>query len=288
MHLTSILSNAAPDMIAAARSSVVQVKAGGRGIGTGVIWRSAPSSASAVTEIVTNAHVVARTKQISVVTADSVEHEAAVVSTNGRLDLALLRIESGNHTPAAVSDSAALRVGEWVYAIGNPWGQVGVVTRGVISMIGSMEMRDGRRAQYLRSDVELAPGNSGGPLLNAAGEVVGINAMIMGGDQSVAIPSGVVIEWIAGQPDRPVRLGISVQPVRLPSREPALMVMTVDAQGPAAQSLMVGDVLLGVGDEDVRDADALQVALARSVREHGRARLRILRGGARREIGVAL
>lgn len=274
-------------MIAAVRRSVVQVKAGGRGIGTGVIWRSA-AAPTASTEIVTNAHVVARTKQIRVVTADDVEHDATVVTTNEKLDLALLRIRSGDHTPAAVADSTALRVGEWVYAIGNPWGQVGVVTRGVISAIGSMEMRDGRRAAYLRSDVELAPGNSGGPLLNAAGEVVGINAMIMGGDQSVAIPSSVVIEWIAGQPDRPVRLGIGVQPVRLPSREPALMVVNVDAQGPAANSLMVGDVLLGVGDEDVRDADALQGALARSARKHGQARLRILRGGAPREIGVAL
>lgn len=284
MSLTNILSNAAPDMIASVRSSVVQVKAGGRGIGTGVIWRSS----AVATEVVTNAHVVARAKQIRVVTAEDAEHDATIVSTNERLDLALLRIGSGSHVPVAVADSSALRVGEMVYAIGNPWGQVGVVTRGIISAIGSMEMRDGRRAAYLRSDVELAPGNSGGPLLNAAGEVVGINAMIMGGDQSVAIPSSVVIEWIAGQPDRPVRLGIGVQPIQLPSREPALMVVNVDAQGPAANSLMVGDVLLGVGDEDVHDADALQGALARSARTHGRARLRILRGGAPREIGVAL
>ncbi|MCS7056623.1 MAG: trypsin-like peptidase domain-containing protein [Thermoflexales bacterium] len=187
------------DMIAAAKASVVQIYTAGRGIGAGVIWHS-----DAVhSEVITNAHVVAGLERrpsdwLRVVTADGRSFKAQVLASDPRLDLARLSVPVGRLPAAKVGDSTRLRVGELVFAIGNPWGQAGVVTSGIISGLGSMTLRGaGRTAPYIRSDVSLAPGNSGGPLLNASGEVVGINAMIFGGDLGMAIPSHVVAEWTA-------------------------------------------------------------------------------------------
>lgn len=209
-------SHAMAAMIDQAKASVVQVQSGRRGIGTGVIWHSWADR----TAIVTNAHVVVGVTQhvarhngqtsLRVVAADGRTFDAEVLASNSQLDLALLGVAAGRLPSARIGDSTRLRVGEIVFAIGNPWGQVGVVTAGIISGLGRMPVQGvsgvSRTAQYIRSDVLLAPGNSGGPLLNAAGAVVGINAMIFGGDLSVAIPSHVVGQvvkaWIDGEPDR--------------------------------------------------------------------------------------
>ncbi len=193
------MDQAFADMIAAAKASAVQICAGGRSVGTGVIWHS-----DAVrSKVVTNAHVAASVAHhngagLRMVTADNRSFAAQLLAGDSQLDLALLGLDVGGLPAARIGDSTRLRVGELVFAIGNPWGQAGVVTSGVISGLGSMAVRGtGRTAPYIRSDVLLAPGNSGGPLLNAAGAVIGVNAMIFGGDLSVAIPSHVVAEWIA-------------------------------------------------------------------------------------------
>lgn len=216
-------SHAMAAMIDQAKASVVQVHSGRRGIGTGVIWHSWADR----TAIVTNAHVVVGVTQhvarhngqtsLRVVAADGRTFDAEVLASNPQLDLALLGVAAGRLPSAQIGDSTRLRVGEIVFAIGNPWGQVGVVTAGIISGLGRMPVQGvsgvSRTAQYIRSDVLLAPGNSGGPLLNAAGAVVGINAMIFGGDLSVAIPSHVVGQvvkaWIDGEPDRLLHREIS-------------------------------------------------------------------------------
>jgi serine protease Do len=194
------VSEALVAMIEQAQASVVQVHSGERGIGTGVIWRSNGSGS----EVITNAHVVAGHGRnagrapIRIVTTAGRELDAMVSATNAQLDLAMLGVAAGDLPVAKISDSSQLRIGEWVFAIGNPWGQVGVVTSGIVSGMGSIVIQGtDRRAHYIRSDVLLAPGNSGGPLLNAKGAVVGINAMIFGGDLSVAIPSRVAMEWLA-------------------------------------------------------------------------------------------
>jgi serine protease Do len=221
-------------------------------------------------------------------TNDSRMFEANVIASNSQLDLATLRVSANNLVPARVADSTKLRVGEIVFAIGNPWGQTGVVTQGIVSAIGSIEVRGGRKAQYIRSDVQLAPGNSGGPLLNAEGAVVGINAMIFGGDLSVAIPSHIASEWIAGQPDRPVRLGVGVQPVVLPTKEHGLLVVDVEAESPASNALMIGDVLTSVSGESIDDLDRFQILLGKAAKSHGFTRLGLLRGGTKREVEVKL
>ena len=156
--------------------------------------------------MLTNHHVVAgRTSgaRAAVVLCDGRGFDVRVVKRGQGLDLALLRIEEAPHDlPAApVGDSGSLRGGQLVYAIGHPWGRLGAVTAGVVSGLGPFEApgHGGARA-YIRSDVQLAPGNSGGPLLNARGEVIGLNAMVIGGDLSVAIPSDVVGRWLGATP----------------------------------------------------------------------------------------
>src|SRR3712207_3125854 len=157
-------SSASAEMIRRAPDSVVQVRAQGRGVGAGVIWNKKGL-------VLTNHHVVVgrrRGVKVVMVLRDGREFDAEVVKRGRDLDLALLRVEDGpDDLPAApVGDSGALRVGELVYAVGHPWGRLGAVTAGVVSGLGVVGGPRGR-ARFVQSDVSLAPGNSGGPLLNA-------------------------------------------------------------------------------------------------------------------------
>jgi serine protease Do len=98
---------------------------------------------------------------------------------------------------APIADSRGLRVGQLALAIGHPWGQIGAVSSGVISSLGPVPVQGARGSvDVIRTDVRLAPGNSGGPLMNASGGVIGINTMIVGGDLGVAIPSHVVETFV--------------------------------------------------------------------------------------------
>jgi serine protease Do len=118
------------------------------------------------------------------------EVAARLVAQEPEIDLALLQAEipgtNGTELPAAlIADSHGLRVGQIVLAIGHPWGQRGFVTAGILSRLGRASVRGPRGSiPVLHTDAELAPGNSGGPLVNAAGGVIGINTMIIGGDQA--------------------------------------------------------------------------------------------------------
>lgn len=200
---TDTLDRAVVDLLDVARRAVVQLVVSERGVGTGTVWRLDGEGAL----IVTNAHVLAARHSggrhgrggLRMRIGEGAAHDVAVLRHDDALDLALLRVASADGLASLKFATLAPRVGEWVFAIGNPWGQAGVVTRGVISTVGVVAMRDGRRVNTIRSDVRLAPGNSGGPLLNAAGDVVGINAMIVGGDLSVAIPASTVVDWLNPQ-----------------------------------------------------------------------------------------
>ena len=179
--------------MARVKPSVVQIRVHGRGVGAGVVLDAGGA-------IVTNHHVVGDMGgPVEVRLGDGRSLPARVVRRWAAADLALLQVPSaGGLQPASPGDSAGLRVGQLVLAIGHPWGQPDVVTAGIISGLGEARMPWGGRAvDYIRSDVRLAPGNSGGPLIDAAGRVVGINSMIWGGDLAVAIPVGVVQRWLA-------------------------------------------------------------------------------------------
>lgn len=276
------------EMVERVRPGVVQVRSEGRGIGAGVVW-------SADGEIITNQHVVAdeRARKVTVVLEDGREFAATITAGNPGLDLALLKIQATDLVPVPVADSSHLRVGELVFAIGHPWGIRSVVTAGIISGLGETRVqgsRSGRTAQYIRSDVRLAPGNSGGPLLNPQGAVVGINAMIFGGDLGIAIPSHVVQGWLEGLArPRPgqVRLGVGVRPVRLtilegeslgPVQGVGLRIVSVGPEGLAAlNGFQVGDILLEVSQTRLHSAEELAELLAKL--EPGRPfTVRFLRG----------
>jgi serine protease Do len=261
-------------MIEAARRSVVQVRSGGRGIGAGVIW---PGDGI----VLTNYHVVAGGRRnIHVDLHDGSTLDAEVVRNGQPLDLALLRLEKNpdNLPVALVGDSDALRVGELVYAIGHPWGNVGAVSAGIFG--GVDRGRPGSSTRYVRSDVTLAPGNSGGPLLNARGEVVAINAMIFGG-MAVSIPSNAASAWVAGERRR--RLGIGVLPVEIPvslrteAGASGLLIAAVETGSAADRAgLLVGDVLLAIAGESLEEAETLLETLARA---GDAVSLKIMRGG---------
>ena len=186
MHLTdSIL-----EVVQRVQRSLVALHNGRHGSGAGIIW-------SQDGLILTNYHVVVHGRP-RVALADGSEHSAEVVAEDPEIDLALLRIEVGNLPAALVADTRDLRVGQLVLAVGNPWGQRGAVTVGLVSSLAKARMR-GKRGEVdvIRSDARLAPGNSGGPLVNAAGGVVGVNTLIVGGDQGIAIPSHVASAFVA-------------------------------------------------------------------------------------------
>jgi serine protease Do len=277
-----MISSASAEMIGRAHESVVQVRSWGRGTGAGVIW-------DRDSLVLTNYHVVAggrRGARVQVGLHNGRNFDAEVVKRGRDLDLALLRIKDapGDLPAAPLGDSDALRVGELVYAIGHPWGRLGAVTAGIVGSIDVVR-GPGGRVRYVQSDVVLAPGNSGGPLFNARGEVVGINAMIFG-RLALSIPSNAVNAWLAGAREQQPRLGVRVLPVELPPflrrtkpgmPEAGFIIAAVEGGGPAERAgLLVGDVLLGVGDETPHDLESLLDAMARA---GDAVRLRVMRGG---------
>jgi serine protease Do len=238
----------------ALRRTTVQVSSGGRGFGSGVILSSDGL-------IVTNAHVV-RSSHAQVKLWDGRTLEAVVTSRDLTRDLAAALLASASGLPTAtLADSSKARVGELVLAVGNPLGFVGALSTGIIHAAGSV--RGLGMSSWLQADVQLAPGNSGGPLADAQGRVLGINTMVAGG-LALAIPSNDVARFLANGPSHSL-LGVEVRPVRIVVRDEnriGLLVMGVTPGGPASMaSLMIGDILVGVDAALFRSVNDLEIAL---------------------------
>ncbi len=275
--LSAQVSEQSSSLIERLRVSVVQVQASKRGAGSGIVWGA--------NQIVTNAHVVGSRQTVTVALEDGLRLEANVLRSDPRLDLALLEVDlegvDAKLSPIKIGDSSKLRVGEVVFALGHPWGQPWIVTAGVISGLGAVTLPNSDiTRELIRSDVQLRPGNSGGPLLNAEGLVIGINAMVWTGDLGVAIPSDVARRWLAAAA-RP-KLGINVQPVAVThglERSQALIVAGLEPGSAAARAgILVGDVIQEANGRVIRDGDALLEALEKTVLD-GVFQLGILRAG---------
>jgi serine protease Do len=215
------------------RRVTVQIRAGGSGCGSGVIWK-------ADGQVVTNAHVVSQGRPLLQLWTGQ-EAAARVVRTDPKRDLALLHVESACGLQVAPGDSAMLRPGELVIAVGNPLGFVGAVSTGAVHSVGSFRGLGSRT--WVASTVRLAPGNSGGPLANARGELIGVNTMIVGG-MAFSVPSNVVADFVRGSGTSYPRLGVVARPVPLEKGREALLVVQV-LPGSAAEraSLRAGDLL---------------------------------------------
>src|ERR1044071_6423041 len=187
MNFNGTFTQVIDDLVQRVMPSLVIVRGHRFGAGAGIVW-------DANGLILTNNHVVGRRTPIVILQNDH-EYESKLIARDPDVDLALLSIDATDLTslqPAAASS----RVGEMVFAFGHPWGQRNTVTRGIVSALVSAQNRRGETLPVVRSDAPLAPGNSGGPLVNAKGEVVGINAMIIGGDQSVSIAASVAKDFV--------------------------------------------------------------------------------------------
>jgi serine protease Do len=323
------LSEELADLAAQVRASVVQVQDGGRGIGAGIIWRvDAPdASGEADATIVTNAHVVraAGDKTFSLQLDDERKLQGTLIAVDPAHDLAALRVHASGLHPAQIGDSSKLRVGELVLAVGHPLGRVGALTVGVVAArapadpdtrLEPVEPAEGahqhstaegdtpgreRRlhgVDFIQADVRLYPGNSGGPLTDALGRVVGVNAMV-GGGLAFAVPSRVVAQFLAevNQATTQVYLGVQVLTAPLPAtlrqrlniqQESAALVIEVEEGSPAeAAGVIVGDVVLAVQGQAVQDVRQITRFLRRAGAQGGQnLTLSLLRGGERLELSL--
>ncbi|PYP27819.1 MAG: serine protease [Gemmatimonadetes bacterium] len=173
------------------RRMTVQVRTGGAASGAGVLWSAGGSENGGL--IITNAHVV-RGNQATIELSDGTAVRARVVAHDRKRDLAALEFEPYSAMVAAVvRGSPLLRVGELVIAIGHPGGLVGAATLGIIHAVESEG--EGRTPRWIRADMRLAPGFSGGPLADTTGRLVGVNTMMQGG-LALAVPAAAVEAWV--------------------------------------------------------------------------------------------
>jgi serine protease Do len=218
--------------------------------------------------IVTNNHVIADADEVTVVLHDDTELKATIVGRDEKTDLALLKVDAGRSLPATDwGSSDELRIGDWVMAIGNPFGLGGTVTAGIVSA-RSRDINSGPYDDYIQTDASINRGNSGGPLFDMDGKVIGVNTAIFsqsGGSVGIgfAIPSSLAQNVIAqireyGKPRRGW-LGVRIQTVndelaeglRLPSTKGALVANVTDG-GPAEKAgIRQGDVVLRFDGKDV-------------------------------------
>jgi S1-C subfamily serine protease len=246
--------------------------------------------------VLTNAHVVEGARELHAYLTDGTETGAAVVGRDEDTDLALLRTHAGNLPHARLGHSRDLRQGQLVVALGNPLGFEWTVTAGVVSALGrSLRAGSGRLIEdVIQTDAALNPGNSGGPLVNAAGEVVGINTAVIQGAQGLcfAVASDtaafVVSRLLRDGRVRRAWIGVAGQTVALPRKvarvaglaaASGVRITEVMPGGPAAQAgLAVGDTLLALGEVPLPGVDALVRTLDEERIGTGM-RVRLLRGG---------
>jgi serine protease Do len=263
-------------------------------LGTGFIL-------SAKGYIVTNNHVVKDADEIVVTLSDGKELEAELIGTDPKLDLALLKIKSKGLRAVKLGDSDKMRVGDWVVAIGNPFGLEQTVTAGIISAKGRV-IGSGPYDNFIQTDAAINPGNSGGPLFNTKGEVIGINTAIYsqsGGSNGIgfAIPINLAKSVFkdlreTGHVQR-ARLGVRIQDVdkatmqalNLPNRQGALVPQVEAGSAADKAGVQAGDVIVALDGEAIRKSHDLPIRIARH-QPGDKVILTVIRDGKRKNITV--
>ena len=292
MTLTE-LSNSLADAVERAGASTVTVNARRRFGASGLIW-----SADGV--IVTADHVVEHDEKITVIIPDGSEVAATIVGRDPGTDIAVLRVAKAGLTP--IAHAGAARVGHMALAVGRPGAGGPMASLGVVSAVGGAwrSFRGATIEGYLRSDTTFYPGFSGGPLVDGAGAVLGLNSSRLGRGAGLTIPIAAVasiVEMIlTGGHVKRGYLGIGSQAVKLPAaavakvngQETGLLIVGLEPDSPAdAAGLLLGDILVRFGQVPLTDTDDLHGALGpASVGTTVAAGL--LRGGEPREVNVTV
>lgn len=273
-------SQAVTRVVKSVSPAVLKIDVGGkhRGSGSGFLFTHDGF-------ILTNSHVVhgAGHGELSVTLADGRTMEASLIGEDPDTDLAVIRIDSPGILPVALGDSTTLQVGQLVIAIGNPYGFQATVTAGVISAMGrTFRAQSGRLIDnMLQTDAALNPGNSGGPLVNSHGEVIGVNTAVILPAQGLcfAVPSETA-KYVAGRLIRDGKItrayvGVAGQNVPIHTRlvrfyklpeKTAILVVGVEPGSPAAAAgVQDGDLIVGLGDQPVASVDQLHRLLTDQV-----------------------
>lgn len=293
--MASILETLSTDLAGAAETagrSVVAVHARRRIPASGVLWRPGL--------VVATHHTVHKDDDVRITMEGGQTARGTVAGRDPGTDLVVLRLDQEAGTPAAV-DRTPLRVGQLALALGRP-GDAVTAALGVVSAVGPAwrTWHGGEIDQFVRLDVSVYDGFSGGPLVNAAGQALGINTSALARAAAVTVPAAtvdrVVDQLLAGGRVRRGFLGIGTQPVRLPDavqtelggQQTALMLVAVEPGAPADQAgLLLGDVLVALGDRATTDVDDVLAALGGDT--VGRTlEARVLRAGALRTVPVTV
>ncbi len=245
--------------------------------------------------VITNHHVIDGAEKITVTLSNGRQLAAKVIGSDPESDVAVIQIPGGNLTALPLADSQRLRVGDFVVAVGNPFGLGQTVTSGIVSALGRTGLGIQGYEDFIQTDASINPGNSGGALVNLRGELVGINTAIIapgGGNVGIgfAIPSNMVSrlmnQIIAHGAVRRGQLGVSVQDLtpelaqafKIPADQGAVIAQVSPRSAAARAGLKEGDVVLRINDRTIRDSSNLRNAIG--LLEVGEAvRLDILRDG---------
>jgi serine protease Do len=253
--------------------------------------------------ILTNAHVVDGATEVLVKLADKREFKAKVLGTDAKTDVAVIKIDATGLPAVKFGDTSKLRVGEWVAAIGSPFGLEHTVTAGIVSA-KSRNLPDERLVPFIQTDVAVNPGNSGGPLFNMNGEVVGINSQIFstsGGYMglSFAIPIDLALkvrdQLVAHGKVTRGRIGVVVQPMTAPLAESfglgaarGALVSNVEPNAPAAKAgLQTGDVIIAFNGKPIAESGELPAIVAET-KPGETATARVWRNGAERDVKITV
>ncbi len=253
--------------------------------------------------ILTNAHVVDAADEVIVKLTDKREFKAKVMGADKRTDVALIKIEASGLPSVRLGDPSKLRVGEWVVAIGSPFGFENSVTAGIVSAKGRSLPQE-NFVPFIQTDVAINPGNSGGPLFNLKGEVVGINSQIYsrsGGYQGIAfaIPIDVAMEVqsqlrASGKVSRG-RIGVAIQEVTKEladsfglDKPQGALIASVEKGSPADKAgLEAGDVILRFNDKPVAQSSDLP-RMVGNIKPGTKATLHVWRNGAGKDLGITV